>query len=82
MLEELAVSQGESEVTVKGTVLPVPTELTWNDWEAGLCEDPAEPEKFRAVVDTCSTGLAVTTSVTGTEETVALLLVPIRTVVV
>lgn len=68
--EEVAVSQSAFEVTLNGTVLPVPMVETWNVCDGILAVVPACPLKLSDVGDTLRTGLAVTTSVTGIAVTV------------
>ena len=63
--EAVAVIQSALVFTVNGTVLPLPTVLTWTSCEVTLVVPPAWPVKFSAVGDTLSTGFVVTTRVTG-----------------
>ena len=63
--ELVAVSHDAFEVTVNGTVLPVPMVDTWNDCAATVCVPPAGPLKFSDVGETFSTGFVVTTRLTG-----------------
>jgi hypothetical protein len=81
-LEDVAVSHGESDVTVKGTRFPVPTAVTWKDCDAGDCVLLGAPVKVRLEVDKCNIGFVVTTKVTGIEVTIGWPEILIKTVVV
>ncbi len=63
--ELVTVSQGASDVAVNGTVFPVPSAVTWIDCDAGAWLLVAGPLNVMAVCERCSTGLFVTTNVTG-----------------
>jgi hypothetical protein len=81
-LDSVAVSHGEFDVTVNGIGLPVPIWFTWKDCEAGFCAEPSPPMKLSIEDVSVSTGLLVTTSVTGIEVTSVDAEVPTVTVVV
>ena len=81
-LEGVTVSHGESEVAVNGTTLPVPIAVSCTVCVAGDTLLPAFPLKVSAVFERCSTGLLVTTSVTGNVKTFDCPVTAIVTVVV
>ncbi len=79
--ELVTVSHSESEVAVNGTVLPLPSAVTWIICDDGFCTLPW-PLNVNAVGETCSTGLLVTTRVTGSVVTLGWPETPTTTVVV
>ena len=64
------VSQSVFDETVNGTELPVPTVETWMVCDEALCDAPAWLVNVSDVGEILSTGLVVTTSVTGMVVTV------------
>ena len=67
----VVVIQSAFDVTVNGTMLPVPVADTETVCVDTLCALPAVPVKVRAVGETDSTGFVVTTSDTGSAVTMA-----------
>jgi hypothetical protein len=63
--DSVTVSQGTVEVTVNGTMFPLPAVLTFTFCEETPCDPPACPLNVSEVGETVSTGFVVITSETG-----------------